>query len=102
MNDRFLSLLGLARKAGKLSLGSDAAADSLKKGSAVRIFLTADLSPRTVGSVEAAAEEMGIEVEKTRYSMLEIGMAVGKKTGIVVVNDAGFAEKLSALHQQAH
>ena len=40
-----LSLLGLARRAGKLSLGNDAAVESLRKGQARLVLLASDLSP---------------------------------------------------------
>ena len=102
MNDRFLSLLGIARRAGRLSLGSDAVTDSLRKGSARLVFLAEDLSPRTAAGLEAAANEEGIPVKQAGYSMEQIGMALGKKTGIVAVNDAGFAKKLMALQEQTH
>ena len=33
--------------------------------------------------------------------MDELGMALGKRTGVIAVNDAGFAEKITALQQEA-
>lgn len=97
MNDALLRFMGLARRAGKLSLGSDPAAEALNKGSAQLILLAGDLSPRTAGGIESAAKEKGVAVVKTGVTMDEISMAIGKRAGVVAVNDRGFAEKLTAL-----
>ncbi len=97
MNDALLQFMGLARRAGKLSLGNDPAMEALHKGRARLILLAGDLSPRTAGGVTFAAEEYGVTVVKTGATMDEISMALGKRTGVVAVNDPGFAKKLVAL-----
>ena len=40
---------------------------------------------------------MCIRDRKTACTMDEISMALGKRTGVVAVNDAGFAKKLHEL-----
>ncbi len=97
MNDKLLHLLGIARRAGRLSLGNDPAIESLRKGQTHLILLASDLSPRTAGGVEFAANEEGVAAVRTKATMDEISMALGKRTGVVAVNDAGFAKKLLAL-----
>ncbi|WP_457944193.1 L7Ae/L30e/S12e/Gadd45 family ribosomal protein [Caproiciproducens sp. LBM24188] len=97
MSDALLHFLGLARRAGKLSLGSDPAQESLRKGRARLVLLASDLSPRTAGGVELAAKEKGVAVVKIGATMDEISTALGKRTGVVAVNDPGFAKKLIAL-----
>ncbi|MBW7572868.1 L7Ae/L30e/S12e/Gadd45 family ribosomal protein [Caproiciproducens faecalis] len=97
MNEKILHLLGIARRAGRLSLGNDAAIESLRKGSTRLVLLAADLSPRTAGGVRQAAEEEGTAVASCGATMDEISMALGKRTGVVAVNDAGFAKKLLEL-----
>lgn len=97
MNEKLLHLLGIARRAGRLSLGSDAAVEALRKGQARLILLASDLSPRTVGGAEFAAKEEGVAVVHIKPTMDEISVALGKRTGVVAVNDAGFSKKLIAL-----
>lgn len=96
-NKRLLSLLGLARRANRLSLGSDPAEEALRKGQARLVLLAEDLSQHTAGGVRFAAEEAGVDVLTTACTMDEISMALGKRTGVVAVNDAGFAKKLHGL-----
>lgn len=98
MNQRLLSLLGIARRAGRLSPGFDAAADSIKKGRSRLLLLAADLSERTAQSIVSKAKQSGVEVITANISMDLIGNAVGRKmTGIISVNDNGFAEKIKTL-----
>ena len=99
MDDRLLSLLGLARRAGKLSLGSDAAREAARKGRCPLVLFASDLSPRTVRSVGAAAAGKAQTVV-LRVNMDEIGCAIGKRTGVLAVNDEGFAKRLLALNAE--
>ena len=101
MNEKLLSLLGIARRAGRLSIGFDAAAESMKKGRSYLLLLADDISERTLGSIISKAEQSGTEILKINISMEQIGNALGKKmTGIISVNDSGFAEKLKALFSE--
>lgn len=101
MNGKLLSLLGLARRAGRVALGSDAAAEALKKGEARLLLLAGDLSPRSAGHAEDAARQAGVRCVRMAETMDEVGMALGRRTGVVAVKDAGFAKKLAALHEQS-
>ena len=97
MDDRLLSLLGLARRAGRLALGCDAAcAAALGRGCAL-ILLSSDLSARTARTVREAAGRGNVKTAELGATMDEIGRAIGKRTGVIAVNDTGFAEKLLAL-----
>ena len=52
MNDRLLSLLGLARKAGKVVFGRDCAAEAVRKKQAKLLLLASDLSPKSKKEME--------------------------------------------------
>lgn len=98
MNEKLLSLLGIARRAGRLSLGFDAAADAMKNGKASLLLLAADLSARSAGSIAYIAEQAGVPVTTTDATMEQLGNAIGKRqTGIISVNDSGFATKINTL-----
>lgn len=96
-NDRRLSLLGLARRAGKLLLGSDAVREAARRGGCPLILFAADLSPRTARTIRAAAEGKNTTTLLLHATMDEIGRAIGKRTGVLAINDIGFAKKLLAL-----
>lgn len=97
MNEKVLHLLGIARRAGRLSLGNDPTIEALRKGHTHLVLLASDLSPRTAGGVGFAAKEVEVAVITMKATMDEISMALGKRTGVVAVNDPGFAKKLLAL-----
>ena len=94
MNDKLLSLLGIARRAGRLTLGFDAAADSMRNGRTKLLLLAGDLSERTVRSISNTAQQTNTEIIRTDIPMQQLGAAIGKATGIISVNDAGFAGNL--------
>ncbi len=93
---RLLGLLGIARRAGKLDLGTQAAKQAAHSRKARLILLTKDLSPRTAASVRAEAESSGVPVRELCITMDEAEAALGKRTGVIAVNDKGFAGALLA------
>jgi ribosomal protein L7Ae-like RNA K-turn-binding protein len=97
--DRLLSLLGLARRAGRLKVGHDAVLESIQEGASALVLLSEDLSPRTKRDVMYAAQQCGAETAEIARSKEMIGMALGvKPCGVLSVEDAGFAEKLRLLN----
>ncbi len=93
----FLSLLGLARRAGRLAMGHDAAGDAMQTGQGCLLILAGDLSPRTRRDMVRMAQETGTTLLDTSLSMEDIAQAVGRRTGILCTTDAGFAKKFEQL-----
>ena len=92
--NKFLSTLGLARRAGKLTYGFDMVTEGLDKTQL--IFLAADVSARTRNSVKQIAERRGVPCRDTGLTMADIAYAIGTKpVGIVGILDKGFAELLA-------
>ncbi len=98
-NNKLLSMLGLARRAGRLSMGHDMAAKSIASGKARVLLFAKDISAR-------AQKDMLVIVEKQRVSVPviylsstidEIHFALGYKAGIITVDDENFAEKIKSL-----
>lgn len=96
-NNQLLNLLGLARRAGKLDLGTEAVKQAVRKHRAKLVLLAADLSPGTAASVSAAAGNAGVRASPLNAGMDEVEAALGKRTGVIAVNDEGFAEALRKL-----
>lgn len=97
MQNKFLSLLGMARKANRVSLGYDKALEAVHSGKSFAVFLASDLSEKTKRGLVFASEETDIPVITTEYTIFELTSALGSKTGVVSVNDSGFAKKLLTL-----
>ena len=95
MNDKFLSLLGIAMKAGALSLGHDASKLSIRAGKAKACFTAADASVRLTEEMRGLFETGSMVV--LPYTMSDIRFAIGKKAGVLTVNDENFAQKLMEL-----
>ena len=94
MNDSALSLLGLCRKAGKLSLGHDACKLALKAGSASLCIVCNDASQRLNDEISALANNAGVKIFDVSYSMLDIKAATSFKAAVFTVDDEGFAKTL--------
>ena len=100
MNAKLLSFLGLARRAGRLALGFDAASDAMLSGKCRLLILASDLSERTIRSITRTANQTQTRTIVSDISMNDLGCAIGKQTGIVAVNDKGFADKLETLFSE--
>ncbi len=91
--NKFLSTLGLARRAGKLSFGYDMVSENLHQTE--MIFFASDLSERTRNSILQKAMRHGVVCRDIPMNMAEISYAIGTKpVGIVSIMDKGFADLL--------
>ena len=95
--NRLLSLVGIARRAGRISWGRDAVEESLRKKKAHLVLVAADLSPKTTAGGRFSAERARVPLVAIRETIESVSQAIGKKAGIVAVLDEGFAKKLAAL-----
>lgn len=103
MNDPLLNMLGIARRAGKLSIGYEAAADSVRRGKARLIVAAADLSKKTekeirylIGHTLKEGDTGGPpdpvqRVIRIPFDMKTMSKAIGAKAGILSVDDDGLA-----------
>ncbi len=96
--DKFLSLLGMCRRAGRLQWGHDACVGSAQSGRAALCLLAADASERLARDVRRAAGD-GIPVLGTVYTMQQFEAAVGLHAGVLSTEDAGFAKELLRLYR---
>ena len=96
MNEKILSFFGLARRAGRLAPGHDAAIESIVKNKAKLCVLCLDASERLEREIRHACSYGGknIPVIKSGFSAGELSKAIGTKAAVVSVNDEGFSKKL--------
>ncbi|HCT15981.1 MAG TPA: 50S ribosomal protein L7ae [Ruminococcaceae bacterium] len=96
MNDSALNLLGLCRRAGRLSLGHDACKQALNGGRARLCIICSDASERLSDEISGIAQTKEIPVYDVKYSMLDIKQALSFKAAVFTVDDDGFAKPLIA------
>lgn len=97
MNDRLLSLLGIARRAGKITLGFDAVCSSVGKNESKLILAAADVSEGTMRKLRNHLSESEINIREIPYGMEPINAAIGKPVRLISINDSGFANKFNEL-----
>ena len=94
-NDKFLSTLGLARRANKLCYGFEAVVESCEN--AQLVFTASDISSRTQKNITEIMSLNCTECDRLNYSKAELGYAIGTKpVGVIAVTDAGFAKLLKS------
>lgn len=98
-NPKLLSLLGMCRKAKKLSCGHDASVGSIRSNIARLCLLSSDSSQRLRKEIEreASFDERNIQVKLLASTSDEIGWATGLKSAVLTVNDEGFAKSMLGL-----
>ena len=100
MNSKLKSVLGLARKANKLSLGNDSVLEKIEKKIAKLVIFSSDASSRTVENIKRKAKFNNIYTVNIKYDMNFINSAVGKKCAVISVNDEGFFRKIKSLIEE--
>lgn len=94
MADKFLNLLGICRKAGKLTLGAAKTLEAIKAGKSELVIVASDLSEKTEKELKFTAKNTNVAVERTEYSIETLSAAVGAPAGVLSVSDQGFATAL--------
>ena len=97
MNDKVLTLLGFASKAGKLSFGFDAACSALLQKKSKLLLIANDISPKSKKEILFFAEKnKTAAIVLENYDIDTISHAVGRKCGILSVNDDSFSQGLTS------
>lgn len=97
MREKALGLLGLARRAGVLEIGFDAACSALKSGKAALAVTASDISPKTAKECRFAAGDAG-RIQPLPFDKSALAAAIGahRPVGVAAVCDKGFAKALAA------
>lgn len=102
MNNRLLSLLGIARRAGRLSVGHDASIEAIVRNKAKLCILCADASERLKSEMRHACSygKKDILCLTLDFDILTLSGAIGTRAAVITVNDTGFAEKIACLDNE--
>ena len=97
-----LSMLGLCRRAGRLSMGHDMAVQAVVKGKAQLLLFCSDASPRLVSEFETLLQKhrSAIPLLVIKPTMEEIHIALGYRAGVMSVDDENFSDRINALIRQ--
>lgn len=102
MNDRILSLLGLALRGGRLAVGEEPAALAAKAGQARLLLLAADAAENTLRRAEHLAREGRCLHLTLPYTKAELGGALGRgSAAIAALTDTGLAAAVTERLAQA-
>lgn len=97
--DKLFSMLGMARRAGKLSMGHDMAEKAIKSNKAQIVIFCSDVSPRLVSEFEKtiANSKSSASIYQTDITINEIHFAIGYKAGVMTLDDANFSKRIIEL-----
>lgn len=93
-----LGLVGIARRAGKLTFGFDAVLKDVEKNRTGQIFLSEDASERTARKIKNACYEHKIQVTGLKIPKLDLGAAIGRgEAAVISISDSNLAGRISEL-----
>ena len=94
--NKLIGLLGMARRAGRLTVGFDASVASAENGKSSLLLLSADASPKTAKECGFAAMTYGARVMVLPLDKAALADAIGahKPVAVIAVCDSGFAKAI--------
>ena len=96
MKNKILALLGFAAKAAKLSYGMDASVEALKRNASRLIITANDISEKSRKEINFHAMKNNVRViTLDDCNIIALSAAVGKKCGIISLNDSSFADGIN-------
>lgn len=101
MNDKFLSLLGMAKRAGRLCSGHDAVKEAVNGKKSKLLIFTCDASERLRDEFSSKVKDE-TQIIYTDYSMADIYSATSGKAAVMCVTENGFAQRLRELWSEKH
>jgi ribosomal protein L7Ae-like RNA K-turn-binding protein len=92
MQDKLSGLLGLARRAGRVTFGSDAVLKGIADGKAALVIIAADTAARTLKNIEEACGRTGTGIAMVPLDKSALGHAIGRgETAVAAVTDKAFS-----------
>ena len=94
---KWMSLIGLATRAGKVITGEELVVKEVRAGKAKLVLIAEDASDNTAKKISDKCHHYGVPLRKVsdRYTL---GQVIGKDARVTVaVMDAGFSKKLITL-----
>lgn len=95
-------MMGMARRAGKLSMGHDMAMKSLREHNATLLLFAKDMSQRVQKEFETARDKFypQLNIIVLDDTIDELYFALGYKAGIITVDNENFSNRIEELIKQ--
>lgn len=99
LTNRFLFMLGLARKAGAIIIGTELVTKALASGKVKLVIYTQNSSQNTTKRVTDKCKFYGVECEMTEHTSDEVSSAIGKSGSVCVlgITNESFSNQLKTL-----
>ncbi|GHU85351.1 hypothetical protein FACS1894198_3080 [Clostridia bacterium] len=94
------NILSVASKSGKVCLGFDVAKMALMTGKGLLLLLSDGLSENTKNAMINIASRSHVKYRVIGTSLEEFSDIVGKRVGVVVIIDRGFASKIDEIWEE--
>ena len=98
--EKLLGMIGLCKKAGKLTIGFDAVVEGAQRGEFDAVFRANDLSPKTLKELNYRLQGTEVTIITANVSMEQTEHIVGRRAGVFAVADIGLENKLIQLAGQ--
>lgn len=94
MNNKIYGLLGLARKAGKISFGTQSCIEAIEKRKAKLVIIAEDCSDRTKKNFEDISNTANVPI-RVIGTIENISKCIGQNNkAVIVVRDENFAKEI--------
>lgn len=97
VEDKLLSMLGLCKKAGKLTSGFDPVAEKVAQGYVSLIVLARDLSPKSEKEIRRVADKYNVKICGAPFTMEQVMQRTGRRCGILGVCDKELAKAVGGI-----
>ena len=92
---RLTGIIGLARRANRLTFGSDAVVSDIQKHKAMAVLLSSDASLRTAGRIKDICGQYSVKCAVLPISKAMLGRAIGRDdVAVVSIADKSFADRI--------
>ncbi len=95
MEQKLRALLGFARKAGKLAVGTEAVKESVKRNRSHLVLIAADISQKSAKEIKFTCQRNNIKAAIITLGIDGVTQSIGTRAGILSVEDEGFAKAIA-------
>ena len=94
IDNKVYGLLGLARRAGKISFGTESSIETIQKGKAKLVIVTTDSSERTKNNFEELSKKFNVEF-RIFGTIENLSKSIGQNNkAVIVIKDKNFSNEI--------
>ena len=94
IDNKVYGLLGLARRAGKISFGTESSIETIQKGKAKLVIVTTDSSDRTKNNFEELSKKFNVEF-RIFGTIENLSKSIGQNNkAVIVIKDKNFSNEI--------